>query len=1275
MSEPMPESAAIAGVAGQPSGEDVAGQLDAIFGESPVSEPMTESAAIAGVAGQPSGEDVAGQLDAIFGESPMSEPMPESAAIAGVAGQPSGEDVAGQLDAIFGESPVSEPMPESAAIAGVAGQPSGEDVAGQLDAIFGGAGTGMPAAQPPALTEGLALTDDSVLAGENALSGGFDGFDAAGAGDDGQFTGDDLAGHIDALFGEPAQSVSVEPPGAVPTEASALQGAGDGHPSGDDVAGQLDALFGGEAARAASAAVLAGKSALMDKPAPTDETVPTGEPASTVGYMPIDRPVQLDIPAPPVGGAVSSGNAVTDQLDELFGGQAVLSAGDIPAFSSADFTPAAPGGEASADQLDELFGGQAVLSADDIPESASADFVPAAPGGEASADQLDELFGGQAVLSADDIPESALAGLTPMATGGGSAVDQFDELCDGITILPPETAPEGDASAGFGPDVPSGNAVVDQLDALFGAQTVLPPAAMPEFGAAGTESAAVTEDAVTYEDVAAMAAARAAAGDGISWEPGPRPFPETADALSEVSGDDVENRIDALFGGAGEPKAAAPAAPADELGEAAITAALEEAASMPATESIPAEPALIADESGEAPEGGAGAAAADAMTAAAPPAAIVLDENGEDIAKPPSADDIEDRLDAMFGESGPSATKEPLIVDENAPVAAPPAAEAAEISGTDMTGNDVEERLEEIFGTSDTTTAIPVEEIMGCDIDSVLDTDTGEAPADDLAGVPPESSYDTPAAVPAAYGSAVDGVETGSVAESDMEAVPANAIDAAAYAYGSTVDGVETGSVVESDMDAVPANAIDAAAYAYGSAVDGVETGSVAESDMDAIPANAIDADGIVVIDMNELVGIDAAYTAEVAPDAGVVIDTAADAVIYTDNVVDTLDAGNIIDIDNANAAVSDDVVVIDMNELAGIDADAAPAVPDGAAGTGDIDDMDEAAILAALEAEAAKPQTDIPMDVDVSGIIEEYNAASALEATHAVDTGNTVNTNTVEIDDLSDDPFTCIPGVHGVDSLSDDPFTSVPPADDLSDDPFLRVPGADAAVAAGILNGIDDIDGIDSAGSGDSIVGIGSVGGIAGAPELPSVDEIEERLQRLFMEEKSVEAGSEADTGIYSDSGMDSGTDSDIGTPVAAAGAARSGHDSIFAGPDERDTPFDLPDHVLTSTLADIYYQQGQPQLALHIYERLVLRDPGDARLVAKVEEIRGVLQQLGEGGTLAPVEAARPEKAPSAPSGRKKKAPPATARADTRPLAGVRIKKSATPAKKGKRPAKPKS
>lgn len=113
----------------------------------------------------------------------------------------------------------------------------------------------------------------------------------------------------------------------------------------------------------------------------------------------------------------------------------------------------------------------------------------------------------------------------------------------------------------------------------------------------------------------------------------------------------------------------------------------------------------------------------------------------------------------------------------------------------------------------------------------------------------------------------------------------------------------------------------------------------------------------------------------------------------------------------------------------------------------------------------------------------------------------------------------------------------------------------------------------------------------------------------------------------------------------------------------DRRDRPFDIPDHVLTPTLADIYYQQGQHQLALEIYTRLADRDPDNEKLTERIAGIREILSTANEGGER--------EKEPVRPSGSKpkKKTSAHLPVEDPRPLAGVRIKKKVKNARKNTR------
>jgi tetratricopeptide (TPR) repeat protein len=138
-------------------------------------------------------------------------------------------------------------------------------------------------------------------------------------------------------------------------------------------------------------------------------------------------------------------------------------------------------------------------------------------------------------------------------------------------------------------------------------------------------------------------------------------------------------------------------------------------------------------------------------------------------------------------------------------------------------------------------------------------------------------------------------------------------------------------------------------------------------------------------------------------------------------------------------------------------------------------------------------------------------------------------------------------------------------------------------------------------------------------------------------------------------------------------------------------DTPetgnFDsIPDHVLTPTLADIYFQQGQPNLAVQIYSRLLEKDPDNEKISKRLETIKNFIAKnvqtmaapktdpakpnktlyagniYAKGVFISATESKQPEqpevreldKKPVSPKNSRKK--PATI---PKPLAGVRIKK----------------
>ncbi len=146
------------------------------------------------------------------------------------------------------------------------------------------------------------------------------------------------------------------------------------------------------------------------------------------------------------------------------------------------------------------------------------------------------------------------------------------------------------------------------------------------------------------------------------------------------------------------------------------------------------------------------------------------------------------------------------------------------------------------------------------------------------------------------------------------------------------------------------------------------------------------------------------------------------------------------------------------------------------------------------------------------------------------------------------------------------------------------------------------------------------------------SGDDVQERIRELFTSEDSVEP-----------------TISDIAD--TAEDDAPTTSDEI----DLRDKPLSLPDHVLTPTLADIYYQQGQPHLALQIYERLQDRDPDDSSIQVKIREIQRFIELSAEENPQENSESVSEETSTKTKSASRRK----KGNSENKPLAGVRIKK----------------
>ncbi|MBN1308692.1 MAG: tetratricopeptide repeat protein [Chitinispirillaceae bacterium] len=142
---------------------------------------------------------------------------------------------------------------------------------------------------------------------------------------------------------------------------------------------------------------------------------------------------------------------------------------------------------------------------------------------------------------------------------------------------------------------------------------------------------------------------------------------------------------------------------------------------------------------------------------------------------------------------------------------------------------------------------------------------------------------------------------------------------------------------------------------------------------------------------------------------------------------------------------------------------------------------------------------------------------------------------------------------------------------------------------------------------------------------------------------------------------------------PAATSPGAEEDAAPQATPPDGRDDPFNIPDHVVTPTLADIYYQQGQCQLALRLYRRLVEREPDNELLAARVREIQSEIER---GASHQPV--VEPGRR-SGRTHRRTRDAAGSARSssdkkdDTRPLAGVHLKKQVKYAARKARKRKP--
>jgi hypothetical protein len=132
--------------------------------------------------------------------------------------------------------------------------------------------------------------------------------------------------------------------------------------------------------------------------------------------------------------------------------------------------------------------------------------------------------------------------------------------------------------------------------------------------------------------------------------------------------------------------------------------------------------------------------------------------------------------------------------------------------------------------------------------------------------------------------------------------------------------------------------------------------------------------------------------------------------------------------------------------------------------------------------------------------------------------------------------------------------------------------------------------------------------------------------------------------------------------TPDEAAEPDPATRPASVHGPEEgldqtKAEAFSIPDHVLTPTLADIYYQQGQPHLALQIYKRIFERDPDNARLQKRISEIEEAIAS----GTFEQAQSIKPEEPrPARQAVKKSTAAPSRTAASGKPLKGIKLSKT---------------
>ena len=946
--------------------------------------------------------------------------------------------------------------------------------------------------------------------------------------------------------------------------------------------------------------------------------------------------------APPAGGPAPvaraaepsgqpSGSDVADQLDMMFGQKQAPPAVAAPAMGvGPDVAQAAepsgqPSGSDVADQLDMMFGQKQAPPAAPAPAmgvgpnvTQTIEDVGQPSGGLTGsdvADQLDIMFGQQ--------PSAPPASAAPAPTQAPTPTPAM-----GIDPNVTQTIEQaGQPSGGL-----TGSDVADQLDMMFGQQQTL---SMDAGAVSGLDTGVITSAASdepssgVADQLDIMFGQEQAAPMDAGAMSGLDTGVITPAASDEPTGGDVADQLDIMFG-------------------------QEQAPSMDASEMSGLDTGIITSAASDEPTGSDVADQLDIMFGQQPqsqslsaPVKAETVTGGE-----PSGSDIEDRLDALFGN-----------------IAAP--AHAAPKASADFSTS-VDALIAEAQGGEAPGGAPAAEDYFNCELVSEPDRrEAAPAPAD--SGETPANLFD------------FNDSETMQIDKGDM---------LAAMGAGRAADAAPEEENLADAPAAVEHNLTEAITFKPNVPEEGAEivqgediedrlSELFSDSEKTGVPAPAPaaesgeDADDTIedivdeaagVISAQELAGIEGQpeeILDEALPESGTIssepdvitdlsstelssvdVNKAKNADADIDAILASVDAdvdATMSGIDtNAISSESDIITELPSTELSSVDelpsADIANELPSAELPSKELSskdkdvDTDIDAILASVDAEVDATMSGIDTNAisSESDIVTELSSADELPSAELSSSDITAELPSTELSSIDKD----------IDiEAKAETEAAMPPVDTTN----AISPEHDAS-----LKSLDDDAGAEAVAAPQPQVD---------AAELREADErykhteddVQDKIRQLFKAEGSEPA--------RIDVGADA-ADSEV---------------------DERDAPFDLPDHVLTPTLADIYLQQGQPRLALHIYERLALRDPGDERFAAKIQDIHDMLLQLPES---------EPEPEPEPPyeppvkksvakkitkttetkaAGRKKKGD--EPKEDRRPLAGVRIKKKDSSTSKSKR------